>query len=103
METEGSEQLYWQDFAPEADAQLIYNELEEQINQALCHVSEKTRDIFMMNMQKGLKHKEIAEQLGITRQAVEKHISIALETLRTYLPKNLIPLVAFLELILLYE
>lgn len=103
METEGSEQLYWQDFAPDADAQLICDELEEQINLALSHVSEKTRDIFMMNTQKGLRHKEIAEQLGITRQAVEKHISIALDALRTYLPKNLISLVAFLELILLYE
>ena len=103
MEEEGSEQLYWQDFAPDADAQLLGKELEKQINEALSHVSDKTRDIFLMSRQQELKPKEIAEQLGITRQAVEKHINTALDALRTYLPKNLLPLVAFWEVMLLYQ
>lgn len=103
MEVEGSEQLYWQDFAPEADERMIADELQEQIDEALTHVSERSREIFMMSRQQELKPKEIAEQLGITRQAVEKHINAALDALRTYLPKNLLPLVAFWECILLYE
>ena len=103
MEVEGSEQLYWQDFAPEADAQLIGNELQQQIDEALTHVSEKSREIFRMSRMQELKPKEIAEQLGITRQAVEKHINAALEALRTFLPKNLLPLVAFWQVVLLYE
>ena len=103
MEIEGSEQLYWQDFAPDADAVLIGDELQQQIDEALTHVSEKSREIFMMSRQQEKKPKEIAEELGITRQAVEKHINAALDALRTYLPKNLLPLVAFWELILLYE
>ena len=103
MEVEGSEQLYWQDFAPDADAVLIGDELQQQIDEALTHVSEKSREIFMMSRQQELKPKEIAEQLGITRQAVEKHINAALDALRTFLPKNLLPLVAFWEAILLYE
>lgn len=103
IEAEGSEQLYWQDVAPEADAIMIGNELQEQIDEALTHVSEKSREIFRMSRQQELKPKEIAEQLGITRQAVEKHINAALDALRNYLPKNLLPLVAFWEAILLYE
>ena len=103
MEVEGSEQLYWQDFAPDADAVLIGDELQQQIDEALMHVSEKSREIFQMSRQQELKPKEIAEQLGITRQAVEKHINAALDALRTYLPKNLLPLVAFWQVILLYE
>ena len=103
MEVEGSEQLYWQDFAPEADAVLIGEELQQQIDEVLTHVSDKSREIFMMSRQQELKPKEIAEQLGITRQAVEKHINAALDALRTYLPKNLLPLVAFWQVILLYE
>ena len=103
MEVEGSEQLYWQDFAPDADAQLIGNELEEQIGHALTHVSDKAREVFMLSREKGLKPKEIAEQLGVTRQAVEKHINAALEALRNYLPKNLLPLVAFWAAVLLYR
>ena len=103
MEVEGSEQLYWQDFAPDADAVLIGDELLQQIDEALTHVSEKSREIFAMSRQKEMKPKEIAEELGITRQAVEKHINAALDALRTYLPKNLLPLVAFWAFILLYE
>lgn len=103
MEVEGSEQLYWQDFAPDADAVLIGDELQQQIDEALTHVSEKSREIFRMSRQQEMKPKEIAEELGITRQAVEKHINAALDALRTYLPKNLLPLVAFWQVILLYE
>lgn len=103
MEVEGSEQLYWQDFAPDADAVLIGDELQQQIDEALTHVSEKSREIFMMSRQQEKKPKEIAEELGITRQAVEKHINAALDALHTYLPKNLLPLVAFWQVILLYE
>ena len=103
MEVEGSEQLYWQDFAPDADARLIADELEEQINEALMHVSDKAREVFRMSREKGMKPKEIAEQLGVTRQAVEKHINAALEALQNYLPKNLLPLVAFWQVVLLYE
>ena len=103
IELEGSEQLYWQDFAPDADAVLIRDELQQQIDEALTHVSEKSREIFTMSRQQGMKPKEIAEQLDITRQAVEKHINAALDALRTFLPKNLLPLVAFWQVVLLYE
>ena len=101
IEHEGSEQLYWQDFAPDADYQLLGKELEEQIMQALQHTSEKTQEIFLLSRKQELKNQEIALQFGITRQAVEKHIHIALDTLRKYLPKNLLPMVAILEIILL--
>ena len=101
IEHEGAEQLYWQDFAPDADCQLLGKELEEQIMQALQHTSEKTQEIFLLSRKQELKNQEIALQFGITRQAVEKHIHIALDTLRKYLPKNLLPMVAILEIILL--
>lgn len=101
IENEGSEQLYWQDFAPDADCQLLSKELEDQIMQALQHTSEKTQEIFLVSRKQELKNQEIALQFGITRQAVEKHIHTALDALRKYLPKNMLPMVAILEIILL--
>lgn len=50
---------------------LIGEELQQQIDEALTHVSEKSREIFTMSRQKEMKPKEIAEELGITRQAVK--------------------------------
>ena len=102
METQGSEQLYWQDFAPDADAVLLGKELERQINEALTQVSDKSREIFMLSRHGELKPKEIAEKLGISRQAVEKHIAVALTALKKYLPKDLL-WVAILYSILLYQ
>ena len=102
MAEEGSEQLYWQDLSPEADIQLIGKELETQINEALSHVSDKSREIFLLSRNEGLKPKEIAERYGITRQAAEKHINAALDALKKHLPKDLL-WVAFLYIILLYQ
>ena len=99
---EGAEQLYWQDMAPDADMQLIGREMELQINEALSHVSDKSREIFLLSRSEGLKPKEIAERYGITRQAAEKHINAALDALKKYLPKDLF-WVAFLYVFLLYQ
>lgn len=102
IEESGSEQLYWQDMAPDADMQLIGKELEIQINEALSHISEKSREIFLLSRNEGLKAKEIAARYGITRQAAEKHINTALDALRKYLPKDML-WVAFLYTFLLYQ
>jgi len=95
MEKDGSEQLYWQDFAPDADATLLGKDLQKLIDEILTHVSDKTREVFQISRQQGLKTKEIAEQMGISRQAVEKHINNALETLKKHLPENYVWVVAF--------
>lgn len=88
--------------APDADMQLIGKELELQINEALSHVSDKSREIFLLSRSEELKPKEIAERYGITRQAAEKHINAALDALKKYLPKDLL-WVAFLYVFLLYQ
>ena len=102
MEEKGSEQLYWQDFAPGAEAILVGKELQQLVDEALMQTSDKSREIFLLSRKEELKPKEIAEQMGITRQAVEKHIHIALDVLKKYLLKNFILMVAFCILWLLF-
>ena len=98
MEEKGSEQLYWQDFTPGAEAILIGKELKQLVDETLLQTSEKSREIFLMSRQEELKPKEIAEKMGITRQAVEKHIQAALSVLKKHLLKNFILMVAFLTI-----
>ena len=102
MEERGSEQLYWQDFAPDAEAVLVGKELQQLVDEALMQTSDKSREIFLLSRKDELKPKEIAEQMGISRQAVEKHIHTALDILKKYLLKNFILLVAFCILQLLF-
>ena len=47
------------------------------VRAALEQLSPRTREIFLMHRLDGLKYREIAEQLGITMSAVEKHMAKA--------------------------
>ncbi|SNS35119.1 RNA polymerase sigma-70 factor, ECF subfamily [Sphingomonas laterariae] len=49
----------------------------ERVRLGLDELSPRTRQIFLMHRIEGLKYREIAEQLGITMSAVEKHIAKA--------------------------
>ena len=103
MEENGSEQLYWQDFAPDADAELLGKELQNLVDEALMQTSDRSREIFILSRKEELKPKEIAEQMGITRQAVEKHIHTALSVLKKHLFKNMLWVVALYAIQLLFR
>jgi len=47
------------------------------VQRALAELSPRTREIFLMHRADGMKYREIAEALGITMSAVEKHIAKA--------------------------
>lgn len=75
---DGEERLYYADFAMDAEHKLLYAELQEQINIVMNQLPERAREVFVLSRFKGLKNREIAEQLQISTTAVEKHISRAL-------------------------
>lgn len=54
----------------------------KKLQNALEKLPEGQRTAFMMNRVEGMRHKEIAEILGISQKAVEKRIYTALEKLR---------------------
>ena len=49
----------------------------KRVEEGLNRLSPRTREIFLMHRIDGLKYREIAERLGITVSAVEKHIAKA--------------------------
>lgn len=75
---EGEERLYYADFALDAEHKLLYAELQEQINIVINQLPDRAREVFVLSRFKGLKNREIADQLQISTTAVEKHISKAL-------------------------
>ena len=68
---------------------LIAKELEDQINAAIENLPEKCKDIFKMSRFDNLKNNEIADQLNVSLNTVQKQISIALKKLRTELSEQL--------------
>lgn len=61
---------------------LITKELENTIKDAIKNLPEKCREIFELSRFKGLKYREIAEELSISVKTVETQMSRALEKLK---------------------
>jgi len=65
------------------------------ISRALDSLSDKCREIFIMNKLEGKKQKQIAEELNISINTVETQMGIAYKKLRVEL-KDYMPLLLFL-------
>lgn len=70
-------------------------EIEELLNNAVNNLPEKCREVFILSRMEGLKHEEIAQQLNISVNTVQNHISTALKRLKIEL-KDYLPLLLFI-------
>lgn len=64
-------------------------EINDKLYEGLEALPPKCKKIFQLSRLEGLKHKEIASQLEITRKTVENQIGIALKYLRNHLSEYL--------------
>jgi len=91
------EELYYIDMVGNEPYILIEKELEEKILEVMNSLPDKCLAVFRLSRIDGLKNWEIADQLGISIKAVEKHISKAIQIYRynfaDYLPLPIILLV----------
>lgn len=78
------------------DAWLIAGELEKKLTDAVGLLPEQCRRIFMLSRYDGYKNQDIADNLGVTVNTVQRQISIALEKLRVSMKK-------YLSLLLFYS
>jgi RNA polymerase sigma-70 factor, ECF subfamily len=64
---------------------VIFNELQEHIENALNTLTPRSREVFELSRDQGLKYREIAEKLEISVNTVENHMVDVLKKLREYL------------------
>lgn len=69
------------DASPTPDEVLACDQCLERMQDALDAVSRRTRDIFFMHRLDGLSYAQIAERIGVSVSAIEKHIASALASL----------------------
>lgn len=65
-------------------------ELKNLLEKAFSSMPQKTREIFELSRNEGLKYQEIADNLGISIKTVEAHMGTALKILRENLKEYLI-------------
>jgi RNA polymerase sigma-70 factor (ECF subfamily) len=70
-----SERLYSRSFSlSDEDSEVLSLEVRDQIDKIVATFSPRCREVFELKFVNGLKNKEIAEKLGLSESAVEKHI-----------------------------
>lgn len=70
------------------ESDLIYTEYQNILKEAIEQLSPQRKKIFNMSRMDNLTHKEIAEQLGISVNTVQEHISESLRFIKTYFGKH---------------
>lgn len=68
--------------AEHADVEAHVGELESAARRAIDALPTRTREVFLMSRERGLRYSEIAEALGISVKAVEANMTRALRQLR---------------------
>lgn len=68
---------------PDAESVVIARQRLEKLSLALTSLSPVTQKVFRLHKFEGLTHAETASLMGISRSAVEKHVSLALSHLLT--------------------
>ncbi|CAN5370227.1 RNA polymerase sigma factor [soil metagenome] len=69
------------DDAPSPEAIVVDRDRLEQLARVIATLPTRTRTIFRLHKFEGLSHAEVAERLGVSRSAVEKHMMDALRAL----------------------
>lgn len=67
---------------PDPSQLIQLDEVSQLISQTLERLPERTREIFRLNRQEGLKYREIAQRLSISEKTVEANMGKALKALK---------------------
>jgi RNA polymerase sigma-70 factor (ECF subfamily) len=62
-----------------------YNDLQEKLNAGIEHLSDKTREIFVLHKIKGVPVGQISRQLNLSEKAVGYHLTKSVKELRLHL------------------
>lgn len=92
-----AEELYAVSVMSSPDKDTIYNELRARVNELVAQMPTRQREVFLLSRHHQLKNQEIADQLGISIKAVEKHITAALKHLRDHLPSDYLLLLVLIS------
>ena len=72
---------------PDPLQEMQFREVSDLVSKTIEELPERTREIFLMSRQEGLKYKEIAKKLSVSLKTVEAHMGKALKVLRNSLEK----------------
>ena len=78
-----------QPFVSMTDEHIHFRELDERIRKFIAEMPMQRRNVFMLSRLRGMSNKAIAELLGISVKTVDRHMNLALTSLKKEFMKNI--------------
>ncbi len=75
------------DYDDDTSRNVLYNELNEIIEEAINRLTPRQKEIFRMSREEHMSHREIAQKLNLSIYTVQEHITLALKSIRCFLAK----------------
>lgn len=88
-EKRGGAELFGEGSSRDPEKDFDTESLRAEVEAAIAALPERRREVFVLSRFHGLTHHEIAEALGLSRQTVANHMSVALADLRKGLSQHL--------------
>ena len=70
------------------DDSVQFHELDVRIRKFIASMPEQRRKVFLLSRYRGLSNKEIADMLGLSVRTVDRHINMALTSLKKEFKKQ---------------
>lgn len=67
------------------ETDVLGREYDKLLDQAISQLSPQQKKVYLLSRKEGLKHKTIADEMGITVNTVKNHMKAALNAIRSYL------------------
>ncbi len=67
----------------ETEKEVFYTECRHMVEKSIQSLPAKRRQVYRLNREQGLSHKEISEKLGISQKTIESHMRLALIKIRS--------------------
>ena len=77
------------------DAQLHFSLIDEAIDQ----LSPRQKEIFLLHRHERYSYREIAEQLGIGKESVKTHLSLAIKSIKNHIEKKITLIILLIDFI----
>jgi RNA polymerase sigma-70 factor (ECF subfamily) len=81
----------------ETESTVVFNELTNEIQQAIQQLPKKSQQVFRLNRLEGRSVSEIADFLKLSERAIEYHLTKSLKQLRAHLKDFILALFLFLN------
>jgi RNA polymerase sigma-70 factor (ECF subfamily) len=91
------------DQVPTAEQNIDRDNLSKTISTVVDGLHDRCREVFILSRYEGKSHKEISEEMGISKKTIENHMTRALKTIKTELKRQELIIIVFIVITMVFQ